>query len=355
MYSMLVDTLPDAFTDPAPEYEALTHAAALIDLPSVGILRMRGKDRVRFLNAMITNDVTKLTPGHACAALVTTTKGKIVAELLVLARTEELLVLVLQGSVARVAESLESHIIADDVTLEDLSGALAVIAVEGPKCRELVWRIFPREPLPMEALAFTENEHLGMHATVVRHSVVGDRGMLVLVARTEHERMKSYLAQGAIGLDGREVGRLAWNTRRIENGRPWFGADIGEDSFPAESSLESHVNYEKGCYLGQETIARMHYRGHPNWKLVGLAGGREVPPVGAVLAGGDEDAASSNTTAGRITSAVFSPALQRVLCLGFVRAPLATAGTRFSIRDGGPDASLVIVELPIKGGSPDAK
>jgi folate-binding protein YgfZ len=351
---MLVATLPDTFTDPATEYEALRHAVGLIDLPAMGVLRLRGADRVRFLNAMVTNDIAKLAAGHGGLALITTTKGKVVAELLVLSRADDLLVIVLQGPVDRVFEAFDSHIIADDVTLDNLSGDHAVIAVEGPKCRELVWRIFPRDPLPLEALAFTENEYQGMRAVVVRHSVVGDKGMLVLADRGHCERMRSYLVQGAVGLDGCEIGRVAWNTRRVENGRPWFGADISEENFPAESVLESHVSYDKGCYLGQETIARMHYRGHPNWKLVGLAGGSPVPPRGAALRSEHEDVASSSTT-GKITSAVFSPVLQRSLCLGYVRAPLAVAGAKFSVRDGGPDMSLVIVDLPIKGGPPDAQ
>src|SRR5712675_1794978 len=126
---MLVTTLPDAFTDPATEYEALTHAAGIIDHAAPGVLRLRGKDRVRFLNAMVTNDVAKLAAGRSCAALITTTKGKIVAELLVLARADELMVVVLQGPVARVVEALESHIIADDVELENASEHITVIAM----------------------------------------------------------------------------------------------------------------------------------------------------------------------------------------------------------------------------------
>jgi folate-binding protein YgfZ len=347
---MLVDARPDAFTDPATEYEALAHSAALIDLPAIGVLRLTGRDRVGFLNAMVTNDVAKLTPGRACLSLVTTTKGKIVAELLVLARADDLLVVVLQGPAARLAETLESHIVADDVTLENLGGTHTAIAVEGPKCRDLAWRVFAHGPLPMEPLTFTENHYQDLRATVVRHPVAGDRGLLLIVERAHHERLKSYLLQGAVGMDGCEAGRLAWNTRRIEAGRPWFGVDVTEENFPAETPFESHVSYEKGCYLGQETIARMHYRGHPNWKLVGLAGGDHVPAAGAPLAAEGGDGA-----AGRITSAVFSPALGRALCLGYVRAPLAAPGARFSVRDGGVNASLVIVDLPVKGGPPDAK
>jgi folate-binding protein YgfZ len=343
---MLVTMLPDTFTDVATEYEALTHAAGIIDHAVGGVLRLRGKDRVRFLNAMVTNDVARLTPGHACAALITTTKGKVIAELLVLARAEELLVLVLQGPVARVVTTLDAHIIADDVELENVTEQFGVIAVEGPKCRELVWRIFPREPLPMEAFAFTENQYQGLHATVIRHSVVGDKGLLMLIPAEHHDRIKSYLVQGAVGLDGAEIGRAAWNTRRIEKGRPWFGTDVTEENFPAECGLESHVSYDKGCYLGQETIARMHYRGHPNWKLVGLAGDADVPAIGALLETTSEGAAPP---AGRITSAVFSPALKRALCLGFVRAAMDAPGSVFFVSEGGNAESLTIVELPLKG------
>ncbi|HET6347979.1 MAG TPA: glycine cleavage T C-terminal barrel domain-containing protein [Candidatus Krumholzibacteria bacterium] len=348
---MPTDTLPDAFTNPATEYEALAHAVGLIDLATAGVLRLTGKDRVRFLNAMITNDVAALATGHMCPALMTTTRGKIVAELLVLAGADDLRVLVLQGPVAQVAESLESHIIADDVTLENLSDAHAMIAVEGPRCRELVWRIFPREPLPLEGGAFTENDYQGMRATVVRHSLVGDKGMLVIVERAYYERMKAYLVQGAVGMDGAEIGGGAWNTRRVENGRPWFGADVTADNFPAECGLESHVSYEKGCYLGQETIARMHYRGHPNWKLVGLSGVDEVPAAGTELvaaSGGKTD----DATAGRVTSAVFSPMLKGALCLAYVRTPLAVAGAVFHIR--GAAAPLTLIDLPLKGGPTNA-
>ncbi|HXS08686.1 MAG TPA: hypothetical protein VN852_01765, partial [Candidatus Krumholzibacteria bacterium] len=94
---MLVTMLPDTYTDPATEYEALTHFVGIIDHAVAGVLRLRGKDRVRFLNAMVTNDVSKVGPGRSCPALITTTKGKVIAELLVLARADELVVLVLQG------------------------------------------------------------------------------------------------------------------------------------------------------------------------------------------------------------------------------------------------------------------
>ena len=393
---------PQAFSHPRLEYEAITHAVALVDLSHAGVLRLTGSDRVRFLNAMVTNDVAALATGTACQALMTTTKGRVVAELLVLARAQELLVLVIQGSTARVADALESHIIADDVTLENLTGRFGVLSVEGPKCRDLLWRLFPREPLPLERLKFTENEYQGMRATVVRHSVTGDKGLHVIVDRDHIERMRDYLVQGGVGMDGRLAGRVAWNLRRVEGGLPWFDVDVTEDNFPAEARLETHVSYEKGCYLGQETIARMHYRGHPNWLLVGLTTGDDAPeslgyperledlrglpaladspdgaradiaamafdhtPVAGVelftLGNGDVESDADDTAegapayadaaarkpVGRLTSAALSPCLKRALFLGYVRATLAQARTHLRGHVGGMDVTLTVVDLPL--------
>ncbi|HEX5130893.1 MAG TPA: glycine cleavage T C-terminal barrel domain-containing protein [Candidatus Krumholzibacteria bacterium] len=374
---------PDAFSHPRIEYEMLTHTAGLIDLSHWGVLRLTGADRVRFLNAMVTNDVAALKTGQSCAALMTTTKGKIVADLLVLARADELLVLVMQGPVTRVAAALESHIIADDVVLTDVSADYGILSSEGPKSRELVWRVFPREPLPLKPGEFTENDYQGITAIVVRHSVVGDKGLHVIIEREHFARMREYLVQGGIGIDCGLVGGVAWNARRIENGLPWFGSDVTEDNFPAESRLEDHVNYEKGCYLGQETIARMHYRGHPNWQLVALSVAGDAPCtpayqerweeiVGLPTLKRDPDAARADVramsapanaagtelsptggadrkAAGRITSGALSPQLKRPIFLGMVRAAVAAPGSTFEATLGGKPVTLTVIELPVKG------
>jgi folate-binding Fe-S cluster repair protein YgfZ len=120
------------------------------------VLHLHGKDRVRFLNAMVTNDVAGLKPGHACPALVTTTKGKIIAELLVLARADVLVVLVMQGPLARVVSTLEAHIIADDVELEQASEQFAVIAVRGRSAASWSGASSPRTA-SMEAFRIHEN------------------------------------------------------------------------------------------------------------------------------------------------------------------------------------------------------
>ena len=380
---MSLTTLADFITHPRLEYEALTHAVGLIDLPEVGVLRLRGADRVRFLNAMVTNDVAKLGVGVSCDALLTTTKGRVVAEVAVLARADELVVLVLQGSTKSVFDALDSHIIADDVQLTDMTAEMTVLALEGPKSREVIWRIFPREPLPLEEHKFTENEYQGLRAVVLRRSVAGEKGFLVMSSRGDGERLRDYLIQGGIGMDLRVVGRVAWNMRRVEAGLPWYGIDVTEDNFPKEARLDNRINYEKGCYLGQEPIARMHYRGHPNWQLVGLTTDSIGYPVhlddvksllatehehnaeaarnaaavltldkavGVEFFGSEADAAGeTGKAAGRVTSAVQSPRLRRPLFLGYVRAKMTDAGTKFRASIGGNDVSLTVIDLPLPG------
>ena len=367
----LSDTEPrfaQCFTHPLAEYRALTEHAGIIDLSHWGAIRLTGSDREAFLNNMITNDVVGLKVGHACHAAMTTVKGKLVAELYVLKRKDELFVLVSQGDTAAVVAALDKHIIADDVELTDVSDQFGVLSIEGPGSRELAWRIFPDGPLPLDALTFGEGLYQETHITVLRNGVTGDKAMQMIIGVEGLGLIRNYLVQAGRGIDSLPVGQVAWNIRRVENGMPWFGPDVTTDNFPKEARLDDVVNYEKGCYLGQETLARMHYRGHPNWLLVGLTPTGDLPEAWSppawmetpsvelptvandldvvkahadqLLAGnvadgaqlfeheeeGSETATITRKAMGRITSAVLSPKTGRPLFLGYVRHTIAEPG-----------------------------
>jgi folate-binding protein YgfZ len=372
---------PETFSHPVLEYRALVSHLAAIDLTHWGALRLTGSDRATFLDAMITAEVAKLEPGQAAHAALTTTKGKLVAELYVLSRESELLVLVAQGDRAAVAATLAKHIVADDVELEDASAGIGVLAVEGPRCRDLVWRLFPDAAIPMEALRFVDVDYQGIPVTILRASVTGERGFQMIVPADGIARIRDYLVQAGRGLDLALAGRAAWNLRRVEAGLPWFGVDAG-DTFPKECRLDHLVRYDKGCFLGQETLARMHFRGHPNWLLEGVAPaddapGSLAPPAPLAL---DDDAlaaaacdpetlrthlaaldlsrlsgaelfapgqaADDAKPVGRITSAVFSPARGSLLALASVRAAHAQARDDMEMITGGEPVRLALTELP---------
>ena len=370
---------PEAFGHPLAEYRALTTTAGLIDLCHWGVLRVSGKDCVRLLHSLVTGDIAALASGGASHCALTTIKGKLVAEILVLRRADELWVLVSQGDVRAVADTVETHIVADDVIVENASGRYAVLSVEGPKAREVARRVFPGEPIPTEHLHFIETDYQGTPVMILSHHVTGEKGLQVIVAAEGARRMRDYLIQSGRAEDMALVGRAAWNMRRVEAGLPWLGADVS-DNFPAECRLGQLVSYDKGCFLGQEPLARMHHRGHPNWLLVGLspAGGsfpvrtpaffsvesahalpsdREhmhdalraldlsvVVPANTPL----RTAGNGGRPSGRVTSAVFSPKLQRPLLLGYVRAGLAGTGQELLLSLGEADIVLTVTPLPVQ-------
>ena len=337
---------PEVFTDVDSEYHALKHSAALIDLCHWGALRLTGRDRVRLLNALVTNDVESLEPGQGCHSALTTIKGKLVAELFVLRREEELFVLVSQGDTAVVAATIEKHIIADDVKLEDVSGDYGVFAVEGPIARGIVWRLFPTTSLPEALMQFIDADYLGRSVAVINNSVTGESGLHLVVPAAGVRRVREHIVQSGRGDDMAVAGRAAWDTRRVEAGLPWWGADVTPgENFPKECRLDGLVSYEKGCYLGQETLARMRHRGHPNRLLVGLTTDAGDPPgAGSELyAQGDADKA-----VGRVTSVVYSPALQKTLMMGYVRTEAAEPGTDLVLRAEGSETASAVLSLPVK-------
>jgi folate-binding protein YgfZ len=256
-----------------------------------------------------------------------------------------------------------------------------VISVEGPQCREVVWRLFPDAPIPLEPLQFTDTDYQGTPVTILRHNVTGEKGMQVIVPADGIERIRDYLIQSGIAEDMELCGRAAWNMRRIEAGLPWWGADV-DDNFPKECRLDHVVDYNKGCYLGQETLARMHFRGHPNWLLVGLRSAqipapdlfsapddelptadvdpdtvrrhiesielRDVVERGTELFAGSDASAGEAKAAGHVTSCTFSPKLGSALVLAYVRATMAETGNEFVFSTGDEVTKTTMTHLPVE-------
>lgn len=345
---------PEYFVHPVAEYRALTAHAAVIDLTHWQTFRLSGKDRVSFLNAMLTNDIASLQPNHGCHCLATTIKGKIIADLFVFVLEQDIRVFVHQGDGAAAYDVLQKHIIMEDVRIEDESSKYGVLALEGPKAEEVLWRMFSTGPFPKEPRQCVSRAFEDVDVFVMRNSVSGEGGYHMMFPAADIERLRNYLVQAARGSDGLAVGGAAWNMRRIEQGLAWFDVDFSADSFPDEARLGSAVSYTKGCFLGQEPLARLHYRGHVNRALVGLTTDDDAEETQKLakqfeVATNNYDENGLHETAeasaraldlrsrfapgtelfragdpagkavGRVTSAVFSPRLGKPLLLGYVR------------------------------------
>ncbi len=259
----------------ATEYAALEEGAALVDLSHKALLRLAGKKAVGMLNAILTNEVPE--EGHrGVYALLLNPKGRIQTDLRVLKGGGEVLIETEpEGSVAT-KELLGRYAPFYRVEVEDLSGADApwgILGLYGPRARELLDGLVLAEHESAEVkLGGADLLAAGVAVPVPGYELLGPADAL----RAARDHLAGH---GAI-----PVGLHAYETARIKAGVPRFGSDITPENFPAEAGiLERAVSFEKGCYPGQEIVARMHYRGHPNKVLHRFVVEGAPPPPGAAI------------------------------------------------------------------------
>jgi folate-binding protein YgfZ len=307
----------------------------LRDLSAHGIVRASGPDRVRFLNGMFTNDVASLAPGRGLHAAMLTVKGKLLGDALIFREVGAdvpdegaFLVDVVAEAADKVRAALERHLIVDDVTLEERVGALGVL---GEGAREALSSLLDAA-LPSEPYAIVR---VGDRAVACVRSL----GLEELRVYGDTRALAAELsARGARPLDEREAEAL-----RIAAGEPRYGVDMGEDVLPLEARLDDAVSMTKGCYMGQEVIARLTARGHINKRLCGLRldGDRPAEPGARISGPGRDDA-------GAVTSSALSPSLGPI-ALGYVHRSLWAPGTALTVHETAGARAATIVELPIRG------
>lgn len=290
----------------SPGYEALREGAALIELPARGRIRATGEDRKRLLHAMTTQHIQEMEPGQTRYAFFLNAQGRIQADVWIYAGDDFLLLDVEPEVRERVWAHLDKFIIADDVTLEDVTESTTEIAVEGPKAEAL-----PRRGLVLAA------------------SASGQPGFRMVLPRDEAAAaLEELSAAGAVAATEDDL-----RVVRLENGVPRFGEDITDAHLVQETQQMQAVHFNKGCYLGQEIVERVRSRGQVNRQLTKLRIAGTVPPeAGAAVTAGAEEA-------GKLTSAVYSPAEGCVRALGYLR--IKFLGPNAALTVGGATAEIV--------------
>jgi folate-binding protein YgfZ len=320
-------------SDAAARAARIRRGAGWFALPERGLILVRGGDRVRWTNGMISNDVARLAPGpdrSGCYALLLTAQGRIVADLHVLAREQELWFELARAAVPDVLARLERYVIADDVSLADASDDWCRFALEGPRAPELLARA-AGAALAIAPDSGVELSLAGATAVACAWGWSGEPAYQLFVPPAVVVAVSAAIAAAA-GDGGLEAGdAAALEVLRIEAGTPRFGCELGEDVLPAETGLVgSAVSLTKGCYTGQEIVARMESRGTASHRLVGLRfegvlEGAALPLVGAPVTSGDQ-------RIGGVTSACHS-ALAGAIALAYVRRAHAEPGTEVAVGD----------------------
>lgn len=286
------------------------------------LVEVAGGDRVRWLQGQVSNDVAALAPGQGCYATLLTVKGRIVADLHVLAREDRFWLET--GAAARdaVRQRLERYIVADDVTLVDATGAWARLALEGPATARILAAAAGGLALPASEAA-VDARIGGADAVVWAFGATGLPACQLFVPTDAAGAVREALlaagrAQGLV-----EADRPVLEILRVESGVPALGAELDEEVFPAEARLARAISITKGCYTGQEIVERIRSRGQVNHLLVGLRFAGELPALGCEL----HDAAGKRV--GEVTSAVRSAAAGAI-GLGYVRREYETDGTELA-------------------------
>lgn len=313
------------YGDLEAEYAALREGAGLLDRWPVARLRLTGEDRARFLQGLATCDVGALEPGAGAYGFLTSIKGRILADVAVLAADDALLLELPPGAGPAIRDHLAKYLIADRVEIE-AADDLALLTVAGPAVREALDLALPHEPW-----ASAEVELLGVPARVVRQGHLGIEGCTVWVPAGRAEELAAALLDRH-GERLAPVGHDAAERVRIEAGIPRIGADFDDGNFPQETGFgDEAVNYEKGCYLGQEVVARIHYRGGVNRGLRGL---RLTPPQGTEPAVGAA-LLHDGRPAGELGSVTFSPAAGGWIGLSVLHHRAGDPGTVLELEGGG--------------------
>jgi folate-binding protein YgfZ len=307
--------------DVARELAAVRAGAGLFRLPGRGVLAVGGADRVRWLDGMISADVKSLAPGGGAPGLLLTRQGRVVADLHVLARADELWLELEAAALPGVMAQLARFIVADDVTLTDRSADLARLALEGPRAAELVGAA------GLAPHAWREVALGGAHVIAAAWGFTGLPGVQLFAPAGASEAVAAALV--AAGASPASADAL--ECLRIAAGVPWLGRELDESVLPAEARLEAAISTTKGCYTGQEVVTRMRSRGRVGHLLVGLRfEGETLPARGAAIEG-------EAGPIGQVTSAVRSPEAGAI-GLGYVRAEEAVPGA--SVRVAGTPARI---------------
>ena len=280
-------------------YEALRNRAAWLDLSARGKIKLTGEDRARLLHAMTTNHIQQLTPGSGCYAFFLNDKGRVLADANVLCRPDHFLLDVEPETREPLYQHLDRFIIADDVTLEDMTDATATIAIEGPEAACVLERVGATVP---------EAEYSSVdweQAVVARLNSTGSIGFFIFAPADEKAALISRLeAAGAEPADA-EAARVV----RLEHGKPRYGEDISERFLAQEANQPQALHFSKGCYLGQEIVERVRSRGQIHRVLKPLTLETKEPP----------EPGTKLETGAEVTSAAYSPALGKVVALAYVR------------------------------------
>ena len=333
-------SLPDHFGDWLAEYRHLHDNIALLDKNYRAYLDFTGPDRVRYLNAILTNNIKDLRENHGTISLFLNPQGRILAEIETYNLPDKLFCVSYAGIREPLVAALDKYIIMDDVTLTDRAADFATLALEGPKAALVAEELTGVDPADLAELETRLVSVQRIPCRLGKRSPGGTASAEFLVDRAHAETLWKVLLEATRKHGGGPAGYQALSAFRLELGAPWFTYDFGERQIPHEAGLQdSHISYTKGCYTGQEIVERVRSRGQVNRVRVTLKYDMPQPPAPGTLL------FSEGKEAGHATRAAFSPALNAPIGMAYLRREKSTPGSIVELPDAAGAATVVTTPI----------
>lgn len=336
--------VPTHFGDFEQEYAAVRKVGAgIFDLSPRGRMRVTGTEAVQFLNGLITNDMKTLAVNHWMPAVFPNAQGRLLANVRVMRLADEqttkgasptFLIDTEAATHERVAQTISRFNLAGDFHVTDITSSTACISMQGKSAADMVRELFSKGE-PRESLELSELEWKGSKLILVHANHAGEDGFDIIVeATTATEIWQALLSMGAI-----PVGEKTLEVLRIEAGESKFGIDMDESFVVSETNLDDAISFTKGCYIGQEIIARIKYRGHVAKKITGLMLDSPTHIGAKVFSAEDKEV-------GSISSITFSPELQKWVALAVIKYQYLSAGTELRVVLGSQPIGAIVTDLP---------
>ena len=332
--------MPDLDTKTKQQYWAARRHAGLMEHSHRGLVSMVGRDCLDLLHRLSTQDLLKLQPGEGARTVLASDKGRIIDVLTVYRLADRLLLITSPERQADTLAWLDRYTFSEDSAATDVTASTGLLTLLGPKAVSLAQEVLGKGLAPAGKLGHLQGEIGGVPVTLA-HGHEPLSGLYIFVR--DHSQLPAVsealrVAGGALGLE--RVGPAVYDILRIEAGMGVYGREYGEQYNPLEAQLRDSISFHKGCYIGQEVIARLDSYQKVQKLLMGvLLPSGDVPPAGTRLVADGKDA-------GAVTSATVSPLLGRPIGLAYIAIKFAQPGTSLQYPSGGGLAAATVVDLP---------
>ena len=346
--------MPGHYSNPIEEHLNVRRCAGISDLSHRSKVILSGKDRTPFLQKILSQDINSLTPSSGAYSTLLDVKGRMLAYMKIYCDEDSFFIDLEPGLSEIFVQALKHYQFREDVVMEDVTERYGLITVQGPQSRQLLSSVANMDIKDMPECSHINLPINNINTKAVRTSYTGEEGYDIYALRDEIHtvwdaliRGTSRISPGNTGsapLFGPIFGIEALETLRIEAGTPVYFSDMDEHTIPVESNLDKAISYTKGCYIGQETISRIKFRGHVNRTLTGFyIDGDIVPVKGDKIIKIIHDIEQN---VGVITSACHSPTLNKIIAMGYIRIECNEPGETIYIERDPQRFTAVVTKLP---------